>query len=198
MDRRKQTYRQRELPRRKTIRLNGYDYSQAGLYFITVCTQNRLCLFGGIENGEMILNDAGRMIHHQWEELAHRFDPIRLHEFIVMPNHFHGIIEISVGVPLVGTRKDNRATTRDCPDKNDGDFEKKPTVGEMVGAFKSLTTNSYIRNGKQNDWPRFAKKMWQRNYYEHVIRDEKQYCQIAEYIQTNPMKWLDDQYYEKG
>jgi len=92
-----------DIHHRRSIRLKGYDYSQTGLYFITICTQNRLCLFGEIENGEMILNNAGIMIEHQWQELIYHFDNIKLHEFIVMPNHFHGIIEFA-GVPLVGTQ----------------------------------------------------------------------------------------------
>ena len=73
-----------------------------------------------------------------------------------------------------------------------------PTVGDVIGAFKSLTTNNYIQNVKQNNWQRFNKKLWQRNYYEHIIRDEKSYHQISEYIQTNPLKWQDDKYYEEG
>ncbi len=85
------------------IRLKGYDYSQAGLYFITICTQNQLCLFGEVENGNMQSNVAGKMVKQQWQGLVHRFNTIKLHEFIVMPNHFHGIIEL-VGVPLVGTQ----------------------------------------------------------------------------------------------
>ena len=71
-----------------------------------------------------------------------------------------------------------------------------PTVGDVVGAFKSLSTNDYIRNVKQNNWQPFNKKLWQRNYYEHIIRDEKTYYQISEYIQTNPLKWQDDKYYK--
>jgi len=88
---------------RRSIRLKGYDYSQAGLYFITICTQNQLCLFGEIKNEEMILNDAGKMIEHQWQNLICRFNGIQLHKFITMPNHFHGIVEC-VGAPLVGAQ----------------------------------------------------------------------------------------------
>ena len=178
-----------DIHHRRSIRLKGYDYSQAGLYFITICTQNRLCLFGEIENGEMILNDPGIMIEHQWQELIYCFDNIKLHEFIVMPNHFHGIIEF-VGVPLVGTQNMEQPSTMGQPQGI------APTVGDMVGAFKSLTTNEYIRGVKNNDWSRFNKKLWQRNYYEHIIRDEKSYYRILEYIKTNPRKWQDDKYYD--
>ena len=89
----------------RSIRLQGYDYSQEGSCFITICTQNKLCLFGKIEDGNMQLNVAGNMIRQQWLGLVNRFNAIKLHEFVVMPNHFHGIIEL-VGVPLVGTQND--------------------------------------------------------------------------------------------
>ena len=135
----------------------------------------------------MIANDAGRMVEQQWLGLVERFENIKLHEFIIMPNHFHGIVEF-VGAPLVGAHlpvgSQNRAPTRGAP-----------TVGEMVGVFKSLTTNDYIRNVKDNDWQPFDKQLWQRNFYEHIIRDQESYVQIAEYIQNNPPKWLEDKYY---
>jgi REP element-mobilizing transposase RayT len=182
-----------DIHHRRSIRLKGYDYSQAGLYFITICTQNRLCLFGEIENGEMILNDPGIMIEHQWQELIYCFDNIKLHEFIVMPNHFHGIIEF-VGVPLVGTQNVEQPPTMGQPQTGQPQGIA-PTVGDVVGAFKSLSTNEYIRGVKNNDWSRFNKKLWQRNYYEHIIRDEKSCYQIWEYVQTNPLKWQDDKYY---
>ncbi len=196
---------------RRSIRLKGYDYSKKGLYFITICTQNCLCLFGNIEKGDIKLNDVGIMIKCQWQELAHRFDKIELHESIVMPNHFHGIVEF-VGVPLVGTQKIGQPqgfapTLYQTIGQLQGFaptlYQKigqpqgfVPTVGDVVGAFKSLSTNDYIRNVKQNHWQRFNKKLWQRNYYEHIIRDEKSYYQISEYIQTNHLKWQDDTYYE--
>jgi putative transposase len=180
-----------DIHHRRSIRLKGYDYSQAGLYFITICTQNRLCLFGEIKNGEMVLNDAGMMIEHQWQELICRFGNIKLHEFIVMPNHFHGIVEF-VGVPLVGTQNMEQPPTMGQPQGI------APTVGNVVGAFKSFSTNEYIRNVKQNNWRTFDNKLWQRNYYEHIIRNEKSYYQISEYIQTNPLKWQDDKYYVKN
>lgn len=97
---------------RRRIRLKGYDYSQAGWYFITICTQHRACLFGKIENGVMILNNAGQMVENEWLKLPKRFKHIALHEYAVMPNHFHAILEIV--------------------------WE---TIGDMVGAFESITTD---------------------------------------------------------
>ncbi|GBE52709.1 transposase IS200 like protein [bacterium BMS3Bbin14] len=194
---------------RRSIRLQGYDYSRAGLYFVTICTRDRLCLFGKIQNGKMILNDAGTMIERQWQELINHFEKNKLHEFIVMPNHFHGIIEFPVGVPLVGTQnvfggtpnvsagtRDVPAGTRDVPQTTGQPQGIAPTVGNVVGAFKSLSTNEYIRNVKKNDWQPFNKKLWQRNFYEHIVRDHGSYRQIAEYIQTNPLQWQEDKYYE--
>jgi putative transposase len=162
-----------KIHKRRSIRLKGYDYSQTGLYFITICTQNKECFFGDITGGEMVLNNVGIMVENQWLNLQNRYQYIELHEYIVMPNHIHGIIQIVGGQP-------QRIT---------------PTVGDIVGAFKSLVTNEYIRNVKQNNWQRFNGKLWQRNYYEHIIRDEKSFLQIAEYIQTNPLKWQDDKYH---
>ena len=242
---------------RRSIRLKGYDYSQAGAYFITICVQNRACLYGkiavgaplvGAQNGgtqnvdaqnvdsqnddaqndnavqnetdggndggpmndngrsqfgrmndngrsqigwvndngrsqigrpqghaptdaTMILNDAGKMIVTEWLKLTERFPNIELHEFVVMPNHFHGILQII--------------------DKSSTD----KTVGDMMDAFKSITTVEYIHGVKTLGWEQFKRKLWQRNYYEHIIRDEQSYKRISDYIINNPAKWLDDKFY---
>jgi len=178
-----------DIHHRRSIRLKGYDYSNAGYYYVTICTQDRLHLFGGIADGEMILNDAGKMIKYQWQQLICRFENIELHEFVIMPNHFHGIIEL-VGVPLVGTPNPGQ------PQGIAPTVCFAPTLGDVIGAFKSLTTNDYILNVTHNNWPRFNKKIWQRNYYEHIIRDEKSFYKISEYIRTNPLLWQDDKYYD--
>jgi len=220
-----------DIHHRRSIRLEGYDYSQAGLYFITICTQNHLCLFGEIEKGEMILNDAGRMVERQWIALHHRFDGAKMHEYCVMPNHFHGIIELAgvplvgspnagtvpptvgistvppvpyVGAPLVGARNEEKIPNTEHPPTEQSQFPPTegqpqgiaPTIGDIAGAFKSITTNEYIRGVKNNNWPRYNKILWQRNFYEHIIRNEKSCCQISEYIQINPLNWQDDEYYK--
>ncbi len=118
---------------RRSIRLKYYDYSQPGLYFITICVFKHRCLFGKINNSELILSDAGQMLEQQWQELASRFKPIKLHEFIVMPNHFHGIIEF---------RQNEKGQPQGFA----------PTIGDVVGAFKSISTNLYSHNVKQNNW----------------------------------------------
>ncbi len=171
---------ERNLPQRKSIRLKGYDYSQPGLYFITIVTQNRKKLFGKIKNGKMILNNAGKMIEKLYYELENKYRNVKCREKIVMPNHFHCIIEIVESPAIV------RADLRVCP--NTGEHIGSP-LQAMVQWFKTMTTNEYIRGVKNNRWQRFNKKLWQRNYWEHIIRDENEYMRISEYIINNPAKW---------
>ena len=177
---------------RKSIRLKGYDYSRAGLYFITICVKDRECLFGEIVDGKMILNDAGKLVENEWLNIIVRFPNVQLHQHIVMPNHFHTIMEITVGATLVVAHDnivahDNkRATTRVAPTK---------TVGDIVGAFQSIVTVEYIRGVKNHCWKSFNGKLWQRNYYEHIIRDEKSYHRISEYIINNPKNWKEDGFF---
>jgi putative transposase len=170
---------------RRSIRLRGYDYSQAGAYFVTICTQNRLCLFGKVLDGEMQPNDAGRMIEKWWLEMNCRFPTVETDEYIVMPNHFHGIVVIV------------RADLRACPDVMGVDDECCDNGGAHTGAslpsliqwFKTMTTNEYIRRVKISGWPPFVGKLWQRNYYEHIIRDEESLNRIRTYIGNNPLQW---------
>ncbi|MDP3042612.1 MAG: transposase [Candidatus Omnitrophota bacterium] len=176
---------------RRSIRLAGYDYSQAGYYFVTVCVNERRNLFGDIDGGKIMLNGVGIMVEDSWNKLQQRFQFIELDEFIVMPNHLHGVIVI-VGAPLVGAQngdviaddRNDRATTRVAP-----------TLGDIIGAFKSITTNEYIRNVKNENWLPFDEYFWQRNYYEHVIRNDNDLNRIREYIVNNPVKWEEDEYY---
>jgi REP-associated tyrosine transposase len=159
---------------RRSIRLKGYDYSLAGAYFVTISTQGRECVFGDVVAGVMRLNEAGQMVSTEWDILLARFPGVDLDAFVVMPNHIHGIIvfatRVSVGAPLVGAQDvtpnmatDNRATTRVAP-----------TLGDVVGAFKSRVTVEYTRGVKTKGWPAFRRRLWQRNFYEqgfHVRRD---------------------------
>ena len=180
-----------EQSRRRSIRLKQYDYAQPGAYFVTICTQDRVCLFGHVLDGAMYWNDAGRLIASCWTELTDRF-PIALDLFVVMPNHVHGIILFSDDeteeARIIGDRDrpldvDKRATTRVAP-----------TLGNVVGAFKSLSTNAYIRGVKANSSPAFRERLWQRNYYEHVLRDDADLSRIRRYIDENPLKWdFDDE-----
>jgi len=166
---------------RRSIRLKGYDYAQSGFYFITTVVKSRTCLFGKIEDGKMILNPAGDMIAEEWLKLKSRFLNIELHESVVMPNHFHGILEI---LPLQLTDLEESAEKTD-----------NKTLGEMIGAFESITTVEYIRGVKTKNWTRFEWKLWQRNYWEHIIRSERSFWKIANYIIDNPKNWEDDKFF---
>jgi len=182
---------------RRSIRLKNYDYSRRGLYFITICTQNRLCSFGGIKKGEIILNDAGKMIKTVWDEIPVYYQRFNVHEFIVMPNHIHGIIQIASNPNLVGAGP--CACLNPCIANDIGQPQGvAPTMSlsDVVHRFKTLTTKRYVDGVKNNGWPRFNKKLWQRNYYEHIIRDEKSYNKLSDYIINNPMSWQEDKYYE--
>lgn len=179
---------------RKSIRLKGYDYSQAGLYFITICCQNKVHLFGNVINEQMILNDAGKMIEKWFNELQNKFPDVKCHEMVVMPNHIHFIIE---NIGSVG------ADLRVCPnDSNISKTEKRVSeiLGEHAGSplhrvlqwFKTMSTNEYIRGVKNNNWIPYDGKLWQRNYWEHIIRNDQSYQKISDYIINNPSKWNDD------
>ena len=173
---------------RRSIRLKNYDYSQAGLYFITIVTQNREYLFGEIVGDEMVLNDAGIMIEQIWYEIPVYYPGFNVHQFTIMPNHIHGIIEI------VG------AGPRACPniDKNGQPQAGQPRgvaptgLGDIVHRFKTLTTKRYIEGVKNKNWRRFDRKLWQRNYWEHIIRNDNEHHRIAQYILDNPKKWAMD------
>ena len=309
--------------RRHSIRLKGYDYSQPGAYFVTIVTQDRLCLFGDVVGGTVRLNGAGRLAQAAWERLPCRFPGIDLDAFVVMPNHIHGIIAINgpvgappagapdatgasdpvgtvgaplvgapdatgapdpvgtvgaplvgapdaagapdatgapdpvgtagappvgapdaagaadpvgtvgaplvgapdatgapdpvgtvgaplvgapdpvgtVGAPLVGalpsraTTRGARATTRGARATTRGaraTTRGAPTVGDVVGAYKSLTTVEYTRGVRAMDWPPFRRRLWQRNYYERIVRDDESRDRIRQYILDNPAQWGSD------
>lgn len=153
--------------RRRSMRLQGYDYAQAGAYFTTICTEDRLCLFGAVTDGAMRLSAAGELAATVWSALPLRFPHIDLDAFVIMPNHIHGIIVLA---------------------------GRAPTIGKMVGAFKSLFALEYIRGIRSNKWPVFDGRVWQRNYYEHVIRDDSDLKRIRRYIEENPLRWeLDEE-----
>jgi putative transposase len=176
----------REKHRRRSIRLLGYDYTQAGAYFVTICTQGRECLFGEIVDREMRLNDAGRMVHSVWEELPRRYTGMDIDAFVAMPNHIHGII-ILRDHHVVG------ATPRGCPTSGQAQGPA-PTMSlpDVVHRFKSLTTARYPQGVAEKGWPPFCRRLWQRNYYEHVIRGEDELDRIRRYIEDNPLMWAMD------
>ncbi|MFK7797134.1 MAG: transposase [Aureispira sp.] len=178
---------------RRSIRLKGYDYSQAGLYFVTLCCQGRVSFFGKIEGGHMQLNDAGQMIEKWYWILEQKFPDIRCRAMIIMPNHFHCILENigSVGTekPIIGAEKPIIGA----------DTLVRPNNGLpcVIQWFKTMTTNEYIRGVKTLGWKRFDRRLWQRNYWEHIIRNQIAYQNITNYIINNPQKWSEDQLRQK-
>ncbi len=233
-----------DIHHRRSIRLKGYDYSRRGHYFITICTQNRLCLFGDIENGAMESNDAGRMMFHWYAELENKFQGIRCDTMICMPNHIHFIVYNTVGAdlrvrpgmspdagpgmspdarPVISPgvhpgippvpRPDTNPNVQPDQFRENGQIDtgavqagqthrsaptvvasasEPVTVGTVVQWFKTMTTNAYIRGVKQNGWTRFPGKLWQRNYWEHIVRNDDELQKIRYYITNNPKNWVDD------
>lgn len=183
---------------RESIRLKGYDYAQAGLYFMTICCQDRACLFGEIENGQMKLNDGGKIANDCWMEIPNHFPNAELHEHIVMPNHIHGIIELKsepVGAenfPPHNTITNYGIGADDTIGANDYSPLRSPskTIGSIVRGFKIGVTKWMRQNT-------VVYEIWQRNYYEHIIRNEQSYHRISDYIINNPAKWADDKFYIK-
>ena len=164
-----------EIHHRHSIRLKGYDYSQAGYYFVTICTRNRESMFGDIMDGKMDLNDAGRMAEAAWDDLLKRFPNIELDTFGVMPNHIHGIIIIvGAGLALPKQGAASSAPTKDI----------SPRLGDVVRAFKSVSAINVNRF-----LSRLGVPLWQRNYYDHIIRNEESLNRVREYIETNPLRW---------
>ena len=183
---------------RHSIRLKGYDYSQPGAYFITICTHGRECLFGEIENGEMRLNAMGEMVKFTWDDLGHHIPGIALGPFVVMPNHAHGIIEIvAVGAGSEPARTEPARTEPARVIPVGAGSEPAPTgtgtgvaLSEIVRQFKTFSARRVNALRNMQGVP-----VWQRNYWEHIIRDETSYQKIAEYILNNPRKWEEDTLY---
>ena len=166
---------------RRSIRLRGYDYSQAGVYFVTICTHNRRSeksfapyLFGEIVDGEMVLNDVGRLVAKCWRDIPAHFPHVELDEFIVMPNHVHGILLIA----------NCRGTACRAPT---GERFGKPIGGSLPTIVRSFKSAATKRINERRNEP--GMKFWQRNYYEHIIRNEGELSDIREYIVNNPLKW---------
>jgi REP element-mobilizing transposase RayT len=162
---------------RRSIRLDGYDYAQPGAYFVTVCTRDRTCLFGHVVNGEMHLNEASEIAQRCWEDIPHHFPLVELDAFVVMPNHVHGVIV----VPGRGTA---------CRAPTTEQFAK-PSVGSIptiVRSYKSSVTR-YVNLARGAP----GTPVWQRNYYEHVVRNEAELMAIREYILANAARWDDDE-----
>jgi putative transposase len=179
------------IQRRRTIRLLGYDYSRAGAYFVTVCTHGRACLFGEITDNEMRLNDAGLVVADEWLKSAAIRNEILVDEWVVMPNHFHGIVIITDGRGADHFQGDQPvAPTIDVSARTDGGNRAGPpsgSIGALMAGFKSAVTKRInILRGMP------GVPIWQRNYHEHIIRDENSLARIRRYIADNPRQWALD------
>jgi uncharacterized protein (TIGR00252 family) len=173
---------------RKSTRLSGYDYSQDGAYFVTVCVQARQALLGEIVQGEMRLNQAGYMVERWWKELERKFSLIKIDEYyVVMPNHFHGIVWVPDEEPC--SRPNPVASPANSPLPLAKGGHTGPPLQRIVQWFKTMTTNNYIHGVKEYGWQPFKGSLWQRSFYDHVIRDEASLNRIREYISTNSLRW---------
>ena len=213
---------------RRSVRLKGYDYSQAGLYFVTLCVQDMECFFGNVKDGKMVLNDAGKVVEKWYLKLPSKYLDIELGDYVVMPNHFHAIV-INNGkgdpdAPYAKTPNAALVGANPCVRPSDEDYDENAGVntnghpddglgenvapnddilGEHMGSplrvvlswFKTMSTNEYIRGVKNQGWPRFRGKLWQRNYYEHIIRSQRSFENISGYIENNPRTWEEDRFY---
>ena len=181
---------------RRSIRLQGYDYSRAGMYFITLCCDNRRCLFGRVENGQMLLNEAGRVADACWLEIPTHFPNAVLHAHVIMPNHVHGIVELSSrpngAVGPVGA--ENFLPLRAQPQRNEFQKMIPKSIGSIVKGYK-IGVTKWFRNRDSDSVNDSSVKVWQRSYYEHIIRDERAYQAISTYIRNNPLKWGRDKFH---
>jgi REP element-mobilizing transposase RayT len=188
---------------RRSIRLREYDYSQVGAYFVTICTRNWTCLLGDVVDGEMVTNHAGKAVQAIWEALPLHYPSVALDEFVIMPNHVHGVIVLdhvpnrsgvgaqfiappsAVGAQFIVPPGSQGAINR-APTADDQGTSGRPTaLGEIVRGFKARSTRLLRRD-------RGCQSIWQRNYYEHVIRDDESLSRIRDYISQNPLHWAFD------
>ena len=161
-----------EQPRRKDLRLQGYDYSAHGAYFITICTQGKRSLFGPVGADSI----SARMLRWAFDKTLAQYPNVSCPDFVIMPNHFHCVLMLD----RTGAG---------------ADMESAPTISDIIQTFKRISTIEYIYMVKAGVVPSFEKRVWQRSYYDHIIRDEHDYLRIAKYIMENPAKWMEDRYY---
>ncbi len=225
-----------DIHHRITKRLQNYDYSSEWLYFLTIAVKNKLCLFGEIKDDKLELFESGKMIEKLWLELENDFENIKLHDYVVMPNHFHGIVEITetkwCNCKICTNEKcrdtpcgyPNNWNTKEYPNTKDytynmqknyflideKDIDKnwisikdthkgcpynRNLLWNIIWWFKSKTTHQYIKLVYENKTNPFYKKLWQKDFYEHIIRNEDWYLKIVKYIRNNTIKWEEDKFY---
>ncbi|MBI4745118.1 MAG: hypothetical protein HY786_00875 [Deltaproteobacteria bacterium] len=179
-----------DIHHRHSIRLEGYDYSNAGAYFVTVCALSRECLFGDVVDGEMRLNEYGQVIHAYWQKVSDNFPNVVIDEYVIMPNHFHGIVTINTANDDIGTV--DVGATHELSLHNETSIKyrkerRKMLLPRIIGWFKM---NSVKQVNLLRDNP--GCPGWQRNYYDHVVRTEDSLNRIRDYIRFNPSQWDKD------
>ncbi|AHM60328.1 hypothetical protein D770_10355 [Flammeovirgaceae bacterium 311] len=172
-------------------RLQGFDYRSEGLYFITICTKDRLPYFGKVESGEMILSVEGQVVQDCWTRISDHFPKVFLGEFVVMPNHMHGLIGIERSEPSLHHVDACIDATEAAADKNRLMAHRSPKAGSVsriIGSFKSASTNK-IRALGTTDFN------WQPRFHDRITRNQQELEKIENYIITNPIKWTDDRFH---
>ena len=170
---------------RRSIRLPGFDYTSAGHYFVTICTKDRNPLLGQVIDDCVDLSTYGDIVADCWRWLSERYPYIELDEWVVMPNHLHGILVIS---------DDGRGGSRTAPTTTDANHvPERKSLGSLIGAFKTVSTK---KANEVRGTP--GRPIWQRNFFDHVIRDQKSLDSIRRYISNNPAQWNSDQLYQAG
>ena len=176
---------------RRSIRLHDYDYRQSGAYCVTIVTQDRTCLFGDVVDGRMRLKDAGHMVLAVWEELSSNYPGVETDHFVAIPNHVHGVIVLVAVGPRTsadsGGQPQGVAPTKTrCAAAS---VARPLSLSDVIHRFKTLTTQRYALGVNGFGWTRFNHRLWQRNYFEHVIRNEDSLNRIRQYILDNPARW---------
>ncbi|MBI5570546.1 MAG: transposase [Desulfomonile tiedjei] len=175
-------------PNRRTIRLKGYDYSRPGAYFVTICTVHKQSIFGRVASGDMMLNALGHMVRKTWKQIPVHCSGTSLDEFVVMPNHLHGIIILEGAHVLSGADSLTRAASL----QEDGQARGPAPTATLPGVihhFKSFTTRLYVEHDAPPIWGISGRRLWHRNYFEHIIRNGASLNRIREYIASNPSRW---------
>jgi REP element-mobilizing transposase RayT len=163
-------------PTRRSTRLRGYDYAQAGAYFVTLCVAGRLSLLGQVTAGEIHLSPAGTMVAEVWSGLDRHY-PVGVDAFVVMPTHVHGILVLGEDCDGDGLR---HGSTAPAPSLS---------LSTLVQRFKTFTQHEYGRGVASQGWPRYSGRLWQQRFYDHVVRSERDLAAIREYIANNPLQW---------
>lgn len=160
-------------PQRKRTRAPGFDYREPGPYFVTVCEHRRANRFGQVIDHHMVLNDAGEMVVTTWQMLSKKYSEIALDSFVLMPNHFHGLVTF-----------------------DSEDVDSNVSLSEAMKWLKTMTTNWYMQGVTTHEWPRFDRHLWQRSFHDRIVRSDSEMNRFRTYIANNPALWTKDTFFE--